>query len=158
MRRMSCESWGQSELSRQLKRRGSPRSNITSGNRGRGGRLENSSSQWLCRVFTLASACQQMSQSYSPWAVSHPLFAAACLPWHFWNWPLWGYPPSADVSKAECTSHSGTWMWGEIETCLERLWHCAALVQISSFFSFQLWAPDDGVGRFRFCAVASARL
>lgn len=33
----------------------------------------------VCLGFTLVSACQQMSQSYSPRAFSQPASAAACL-------------------------------------------------------------------------------
>lgn len=39
------------------------------------------------------------------------LTAARVSPDIFWNWPLQGYPPSAKVWKAECSSHSCTWTW-----------------------------------------------
>lgn len=117
---MNRELWDmRSKITRpSIKETCSHHSNITSGYQGRGGRLWNSSSQWVCRGFTLVPACQQMSQLYSPRAFSHPPFAAACLCPDIYQIGLSEVnPPAANVSRVECTSHSCTWIW-EIKTAL----------------------------------------
>lgn len=59
---------------------------------------------WVCQGFILVPACQQMSQSFSPWACSHPVFAAAHVCPDIYEIGLCEL--TLLLQQAKCTSHT----------------------------------------------------